>query len=336
METTTPFAVARFDGGNVPAARWVLHVLKSPDRAWQGRMVPVTVGGLMLGRATEQANGLDVADPLLSRRHLEIRLGPRPDVLDVRDLGSKNGTWRGEQRISNTTLADGAMLRFGSSLAIVEADVAQADGFAHPTTSVPGRSGRARRLREEIELAAHGREPLLVLGPIGAGKEFVLRELHVRAGRAGPIVIISAPTLTETGFESELFGTVERPGSGLLSAAEAGTLVLDELAELPLNLQAKLLRLLETGHYRPVGSTAEVAATARIVATTNADLESAIAHGRFRRDLLSRFRGQLIHVPALAERRCDLLDCADAVLPLPGGHGHTWAQVLAPDAVEAL
>lgn len=321
---------------------WRLHVLSSPDRAWQGRMVPVGPKGLVLGRATEMVDAHDVDDPLLSRRHLEIRPGPRPEVLDARDLGSKNGTWRGQQRLTNATLGHDAVLRFGSSLAIVEGDITAAEGYDHPTPCIPGRSSRSRALRMEVDRAASGTAPVLVLGPTGAGKEFVVRELHARSGRAGPLVVVSAPTLSESAFEAEIFGLAPatRMGAaaraGLLAEAAGGTLVLDEVAELHPSLQAKLLRVLESGRYRPVGAAQEVETRVRIVATSNADLDTYAVQGRFRRDLLARFRTHVVIVPSLPQRRCDLLEYADTLVPLTSPDVQHWARAFTLDALETL
>ncbi len=337
MESTTPTAAETLWAAKPPEIRWQLHVLSSPDRHWQGRIVPIGPRGVVLGRATEMVEAHDIGDPLLSRRHLELRPGPRADVLDLRDLGSKNGTWRGAQRVANVTLGHDGIIRFGSSLAIVEGDLATAMEYAHPTQCIPGRSGRARQLRADIQQAANGIAPVLLLGPTGAGKEFVVRELHARSGREGPLVFVGAPTLSESAFEAEFFGAIGTTGSkGLLDEAAEGTLVLDEIAELPLTLQAKLLRFLESGCYRPVGAPQEVASRTRIVATTNADLEALAGQGKFRRDLLARLRSHVVTVPALAERRSDFLECADVVAPLSADNSQRWAQVLSPDALEAL
>ena len=338
MERTTPTAHEGLQAQRGLDLKWFLHVLASPDRQWQGRIVPVGDRGIVLGRATEMVDAHDVADPLLSRRHVEVRPGPRPEVLDVRDLGSKNGTWRGTQRISNAILSHDAVLRFGSTVAIVEGDLGGALDYAHPTPCIPGRSSKARRLRMDVDAAAMGDAPVLMQGPTGAGKEYVARELHARSGRTGPLVVVGAPTLSESAFEAEMFGIA--PGAsahefareGLVSSAAGGTLVLDEIAEMPLALQSKLLRLLESGRYRPVGTAEERTSTTRILATTNADLDTCALQGRFRRDLLARLRTHVVTVPALAHRRCDLLEYADVLAPL----SRAWAQALTPEALEAL
>ena len=177
-----------------------------------------------------------------------------------------------------------------------------------------GSSPALLALVESIQLLAPLPDPILVLGESGVGKELVSRAIHDESERSrGPLVIVNCAAIKPDLFESELFG--HRAGSftgavrdrtGLLEAARDGTLFLDEVGELPISLQAKLLRVLETGEYRPVGSDRIRRVEARIIAATNRDLRAEIDRGNFREDLYFRLSGLEIEVPTLRARRADI------------------------------
>ena len=177
-----------------------------------------------------------------------------------------------------------------------------------------GNSPAMMALIESIQLFSPLPDPVLVLGESGVGKELVSRSIHDESTqRSGPLVIVNCAAIKEDLFESELFGHragsftgATRDRAGLLESARNGTLFLDEVGELPLGLQAKLLRVLEIGEYRPVGSEHIRRVEARIVAATNRDLVAEIAAGRFREDLYFRLSGLEIRVPSLRERRGDI------------------------------
>jgi DNA-binding NtrC family response regulator len=172
-----------------------------------------------------------------------------------------------------------------------------------------------------------------VTGPTGAGKELVARELHRLSGRAGPLVPVNCAALPPDLVESEVFGHAagafsgaRRERAGLVRAAEGGTLFLDEIGEMPAGLQAKLLRFLESGEVRPVGSDRARVADVRVIAATLRDPSE--DPGRLRDDLVARLAAWRIHVPPLRERRADVLPIALGLLP-PG-------VLLSADAIEAL
>jgi DNA-binding NtrC family response regulator len=185
-----------------------------------------------------------------------------------------------------------------------------------------GRSEAFRRMLALVARVAPSRASVLLLGESGTGKELVARAIHEGSPRAGkPLVAVECSSLPETLFESELFGhergaftgaATAKPG--LVEAASGGTLFLDEVGDIPAPMQVKLLRLLETGTYRRVGSTELRHADIRVVAATHRDLERLIAQGRFREDLYFRLAVFPIELPPLRERAGDIPLLAQALL----------------------
>jgi DNA-binding NtrC family response regulator len=178
------------------------------------------------------------------------------------------------------------------------------------------------RLLGRMRASAHCNLPVLLTGESGTGKDVVSRLLHRWSGREGMrYVPVNVAALPGSLFESALFGHsrgaftgAEARRRGLLEEAGEGTVYLDEIGELPLELQAKLLRLLEGGEYRPLGEVARRYNRARVVAATNIDLEGAIASGRFRRDLYHRLAVLRFEIPPLRARRVDIMPLADHFL----------------------
>jgi DNA-binding NtrC family response regulator len=180
--------------------------------------------------------------------------------------------------------------------------------------SIIGRTPEMDKLYRIISKAAHSAHPVLILGESGTGKEIVARAIHYSGPfRDKPFVPVDCGSLVPTLIESELFGHVKgaftgasHAKDGLLALAEGGTVFLDEIGELPLDLQSKLLRALQEKEIRPVGSTKQVPINVRIVAATNRDLEQAVGQGEFRRDLYFRLNVLNLRIPPLRERRQDV------------------------------
>jgi len=177
-----------------------------------------------------------------------------------------------------------------------------------------GTGPRMREVFERIERIASSNCTVLITGETGSGKELVAQALHhADATRSGPLVAVNCAALPEPLLESELFGHekgaftgADRRRQGRFELAEGGTLLLDEIGDLPLGVQAKLLRVLQDGTFERVGGTETLRVNTRILASTNLDLEAAVAAGRFREDLYYRLNVVTIALPPLRERIEDL------------------------------
>ncbi len=214
--------------------------------------------------------------------------------------------------------------------------------YESPRYRLVGSSPVMQKVVQLIEKVAPTDATVLVRGESGTGKELVARALHYNSQRKDrPLVTINCAALQETLLESELFGHEKGAFTGALQAkpglvemAEGGTLFIDEIAEMAPGLQAKLLRVLEDGHYRRVGSTREAQADVRIVAATNKPLEEEQQAGRFRQDLYYRLNVVTFSLPPLRERRQDIPELVE--------HFLTTRQIgpvrsrIHPDALEAL
>jgi DNA-binding NtrC family response regulator len=211
-------------------------------------------------------------------------------------------------------------------------------------TSLVGGSAAMTRLRETITRVAPIPSPVLVIGESGTGKELVARDLHrFGSNPSGPFVALNCAALPETLVESELFGHERGAFTGAVStrkgafeAAEKGTLFLDEVGELPLAMQAKLLRVLEERQLTRLGGTRPVAVDARIVAATNRELEQEVAAGRFRQDLYFRLNVHLVRVPPLRDRLSDVPALADQFLTGICTRFGIRKKRIAPEALDLL
>jgi DNA-binding NtrC family response regulator len=201
-------------------------------------------------------------------------------------------------------------LKLKTANRMLRENIKSSQGFG----SMVGRSPEMEKLYRIIAKAAQSTHPVLILGESGTGKEMVARSIHFSGPCADkPFIPVDCGSLVPTLIESELFGYVKgaftgamHAKDGLLAIAEGGTVFLDEVGELPVDLQAKLLRAIQEKEIRPVGSTKRIAINVRILAATNRDLEQAVAQGMFRRDLYFRLNVLSLRIPALRERRQDI------------------------------
>jgi DNA-binding NtrC family response regulator len=202
---------------------------------------------------------------------------------------------------------------------------------------IAGSSAAMDRVRDQVVRYGLEEEPVLLLGETGVGKNHVAEHIHRASGRPGNLVVVHCPSIPESLFESELFG--HKRGAftgatdarrGLVQEAEGGTLLLDEVSEVPTTFQAKLLAFAETGRYRVLGSSVEKESKVRIIAASNRDIEGEIRDKRFRSDLYYRLNVLPIEIPPLRERPSDLRDLVEEHRALLRGK-HT-----SPDFFEVL
>jgi DNA-binding NtrC family response regulator len=294
--------------------------------------------GALFGRDILFFPGGPCDDAQLSRRHAEVKL--HRDRWVVRDLGSRNGTWVNGERISDTrALEPGDVIRVGSTLMIHAVQAADSDGAQDAAPGLVGDSDKVAAVRRAIDVVAGKSRAVLITGETGTGKELIAEALHRQSGRSGRSVAVNCGAFSEDILASELFGHVRgaftsavKDQPGLFRAADRGTLFLDEIGEMPLPLQAKLLRVLEVGQVRPVGGTEDVPVDVAIVAATNRDLVAEVRSQRFRSDLYARLGHWLIQVPPLRERREDIPALVQHLL----GRHHAAGRPMTVGLAEAL
>ena len=288
-------------------------------------------GQLTIGRADD--NDVRVDHPSVSRRHCVLHRGP---PLRIEDLGGANGLVVGspvptkdqaetqeQHRISRNSveLAVGECVTMGAAMLVVRRGAAPSSDDKKsarrrsaptdaPTEGIVVRDAAMQSLYDQARRAASAPISILVLGETGVGKEVLAQEIHRASPRAkGPYLGLNCAALSESLLESELFGHEKgsftgaleaRPG--LFEAAEGGTVFLDEVGELPMSVQVKLLRVLEDRKVMRVGSRAARDIDVRFISATNRDLEAEVEKGAFRADLYYRLNGIALTIPPLRDR----------------------------------
>ncbi len=283
--------------------------------------------GQVIGRAWLAERGL--ADTEVSGKHLKFdRAG---GGVRVADAGSRNGTWVNGARLSPkdlTPLDDGAVIRIGRTLFVYRSGLKGPFDPSPPLMGLAGPFG-LRAVTETIAGLSKGRPSnVLIQGETGVGKELIARAVasSLGLGRTTPFAAINVAGMAKGVFESQMFGHVagafsdaKSASPGIVAAHEGGTLFLDEIGELDLDLQVKLLRLLENREVLPVGAARPVKVDVLVVAATNRDLEGLVEEGKFRRDLLARLAMAVVHVPPLRARREDIFAVAQELSRRAGG-----------------
>jgi transcriptional regulator of acetoin/glycerol metabolism len=263
-------------------------------------------GELTIGR--DEQCSVHLQGDGVSRRHAAVTR-TEPGAPIIVDLGSRNGTRVNGKQVASTRLARNDVVRLGGWVGVVTAVSGEFGEVA------PGLLGGAalRAALSPLIQAATSDLPIILEGETGTGKEVVARSLHRWSGRSGPLVAVNCASLPETLAEAELFGYrrgaftgADRAAPGFFRSATGGTILLDEVSDLPLPLQAKLLRVLEQREVQPLGEAHPVPIDVRVVVAGQQSLEEAARTGRFRPDLLARLDGVTVQLPPLRDRREDV------------------------------
>jgi transcriptional regulator with PAS, ATPase and Fis domain len=286
-----------------------LHVVEGSDKGLTAQLENDVV---RIG--TKEGNHLRLTDDTVSRNHAEIVRDPTGILL--RDLGSTNGTFVGPVRVKEVYLGEQRRFRVGRT----EIEFTPQDEVIDivPTTAtrfqgLVGRSVSMREVFSVLERIARTELTVLVTGETGTGKELVSRAIHQASNRRnGPFVVFDCGAVARNLVESELFGHEKgaftgavAPRAGVFEQAHGGTIFIDELGELPIELQPALLRVLEQREVRRVGDRKVRPVDVRVVAATNRDLQQLVAEGQFRQDLYYRLAVVEVALPPLRERRED-------------------------------
>lgn len=271
--------------------------------------------GLEFSVGTSRGNELMLQDSSVSRHHFTLHVGERGVML--RDLDSTNGTFVNGVQVFHCFVCHGATIQVGQTEMRFEV---LGDHANEPLSSsdrlgvVTGKSHQMRRLFAIVEKVAPSDATILLEGETGTGKSLMAETLHAFSLRASaPFVVIDCAALSTTVIESELFGHekgsfsgAERDKAGLFEQAQGGTVFLDEVGELPLEIQPRLLRVLQNKTVRRVGATQDRKIDFRAVAATNRDLRKEVNRGTMRSDLWYRLNGVRLVLPPLRERVEDL------------------------------
>jgi len=288
----------------------------------------------LIGRDPACAIRLEGND--VSRRHAAIRRTSATAATHIVDLGSRNGIRVNGVVVSSADLGRGDVVRVGGWVGVV------ANAASDFGEIAPGLLGGAvlQAAVAPLRQVAPSSLTIVLEGETGTGKEVVTRGVHAWSGRPGPLVAVNCAALPEGLAEGELFGYrkgaftgADRASPGFFRSAQGGTLLLDEVSDLPLPLQAKLLRVLQEGEVQPLGETRTTPIDVRIVVASQQPLMDAVREGRFRADLLARLDGITVRLPPLRQRKEDVLHLFSHLL-------REWTKGRAPavecDLVERL
>jgi DNA-binding NtrC family response regulator len=295
------------------ASEFTLAIVEGPDK---GASIILGAGErshVLLGQSP--ACELRVTDREVSRRHASFTVDRRS--LRVTDLGSTNGTMVNGVRIAEALLTGGETVRVGSSAVAVRANERAAGGPRTAATSFGATLGASLAMRDLYpicERLAASNVPLVIEGETGTGKEVLAESIHDRSPRAGgPFVVFDCTAVPPSLVESTLFGHERGAFTGALAThqgvfeeAHGGTLLIDEIGDLDLALQAKLLRALERSEVRRLGGSKWIRVDTRVIAATRRDLDRQVQEGTFRDDLFFRLAVARIELPPLRRREGDV------------------------------
>src|SRR4051812_7736114 len=305
FEATESITAPEKKATRVELHQWSVEVSSGPDK---GRKVSTLDALVRVG--SDPSNDLVLTDPTVSRRHIEIER--RANGLLLHDLGSRNGTFVEGRQILQVYLSPGDKVVLGKTKLAVKQDskatsveVAGADSFGE----LDGISDQMRMVFAELRRISREDMNLLIEGETGTGKELAARAVHAHSARRhGPFRVVDCNLLSEEAADRELFGSLrgDSDAKGAFETASGGTMFLDEVGELPLQIQPKLLRVLETRELPGMGSEQPHAVDVRIVACTSKNLEEEVRQNRFRGDLFYRLGVARVRIPPLRTRRDDI------------------------------
>ncbi|NVB84616.1 MAG: sigma 54-dependent Fis family transcriptional regulator [Kofleriaceae bacterium] len=291
------------------------------------------------------SNDLVIADDTVSRFHCELAIVG--GAVRVRDLGSRNGTHIGDIAITDATIGAGTVLALGDTDLRIDVDGEEVEVLGSACTQFGALIGESAAMREvfaALERIAASDATVLVEGETGTGKELTAEAIHDASSRAaGPFVVVDCSAIPPSLLESEMFGHEAGAFTGAVARhvgaferASGGTLFLDEIGELPIALQPKFLRALESREIRRIGSTANIRCDLRVIAATNRDLRSEVNQGTFRADLYYRLAVIKLRLPPLRERASDISLLVKHLLGVLRASPSTIAELTSPDYLEAL
>jgi transcriptional regulator with GAF, ATPase, and Fis domain len=333
-----------------PATTAQMQVFESDEgTATSAGLVPIYAGGgtqlpgVFVLKSGETVIGRDATEvdlcldrQAISRKHVSI--SGKKAHWKLADLGSRNGTIVDGQLVTETQLETGSEIRVGDVIfKFVESDAESYIGYRFDGTMVPGNARQARnatmllggaqmdRLVAALERIAPTMLSVIIRGESGTGKEVAAGEIHRLSERKGAFVAVNCAAIPAPLLESELFGYrkgaftgADRDRTGLIRAAHGGTLFLDEIGDMPLEAQAKLLRVLQSREVLPLGATQTEPVDVRIVCATHRDLRAALAQNSFRGDLYARLQEYSVNLLPLRERKEDLYLLTKAFLARNG------------------
>lgn len=304
---------------------------------------PLVSAEVFIGR--DPSCAICLPERAVSRRHAVLRFQQNAWVLH--DLGGANGTIVDGRFVTEVELEHNQEMRFGDSVfKFVESGAELFAPYRIDGTMLGGVSRRAPRLQElvggmqidrlgaQLERIAPVELSVIIEGESGTGKEVMAREIHRLSQRKGPLQAVNCAAIPANLIESELFGYrrgafsgADRDKLGIISAANGGTLLLDEIGDMPLEAQAKLLRVIQSREVYPLGATCAQRVDVRILCATNRDLKRMVQEGKFRGDLLARLNEFHLELPPLRDRKEDLFLLSRSLLDR---HGHPGRRMTFP------
>jgi len=323
-----------------PVRRFQLRVIAGAE---EGKRFSHTRERTVIG--TAETADLRLSDPTVSREHCEIVLGDGKVL--IRDLQSRNGTFVNGVQVIAAHLTKGTIIKLGRtelSFDSGRADTAVARSDLDRFGSLVGTSPQMQAVFAFLEQVAASDVTVLIQGETGTGKDLAANSIHYASERRdNPILVVDCGAISPNLLESELFGHergaftgADKARAGVFESASGGTIFLDEIGELSLELQPKLLRVLEQREIRRVGGANVIPIDVRIIAATNRDLAEEVKLGRFRQDLYYRLMVAQVTMPPLRERKQDLPLIVRAILEQTESRERGEALFARPDFTAAL